>query len=92
MSEMIIRSTNTEALKKIADLVRLFGLEVIFLKDNETITSNHTTSSLKHLPITFAEKPDVLALAGIWKNKKINLDQIEKLQEEIRQKAWGNRL
>ena len=48
--------------------------------------------STKHLPITFAEKPDVLALAGVWKNKKINPDQIEKLQEEIRQKAWGNRL
>ena len=89
MSEMIIRSTNTEALKKIADLVRLFGLEVVFLKDNETTTATPITS---HLPITFAEKPDVLALAGVWKNKKINPDQIEKLQEEIRQKAWGNRL
>ena len=92
MSEMIIRSTNTEALKKIADLVRLFGLEVVFLKDNETTTATPITSSLQHLPITFAEKPDVLALAGVWKNKKINPDQIEKLQEQIRQKAWGNRL
>ena len=92
MSEMIIRSTNTEALKKIADLVRLFGLEVVFLKDNEPTIASPITSPLQHLPITFAEKPDVLALAGVWENKKINHDQIEILQEELRQKAWGNRL
>ncbi len=59
---------------------------------SEMIIRSTNTSSLKHLPITFAKKPDVLALAGVWKNKKIKLDQIETLQEEIRQKAWGNRL
>lgn len=58
----------------------------------EMIIRSTVTSPLQHLPITFAEKPDVLALAGVWKNKKINPDQIETLQEEIRQKAWGNRL
>ena len=37
------------------------------------------------LPIQFAEKPDVLALAGIWKGRTITL-------EELRKDAWGDRL
>lgn len=38
------------------------------------------------LPITYATgKADVTALAGIWKDKDIKL-------EEIRKNAWGNRL
>ena len=40
----------------------------------------------KLLPITPAtEKPDIKALAGIWKNKDIDL-------ETLRKKAWGGRL
>ncbi len=40
----------------------------------------------KLLPVTPAtEKPDIKALAGIWKNKNITL-------ESLRQEAWGDRL
>jgi len=34
------------------------------------------------LPISFAKKPDVAALAGIWKDKDISL-------KDLRKKAWG---
>ena len=37
------------------------------------------------LPITFAEKPDFMSLAGIWKNQNKTLDQ-------VRNSAWGERL
>ena len=36
------------------------------------------------LPISFAEKPDFMALAGIWKDKNITLAQ-------LRKEAWGDR-
>ncbi|MEN9522275.1 MAG: hypothetical protein RL065_652, partial [Bacteroidota bacterium] len=35
-------------------------------------------------PIQYAKNPDFMAAAGIWKNNPIT-------QEELRQKAWGNR-
>ncbi len=87
MSELLIRSDNVEALNKLADLVRFFGLDVEMLNGNPS-----TNTHLQHLPITFAQKPNVLALAGIWKNKKIKLDQALNIQEDLRQKAWGNRI
>jgi hypothetical protein len=43
------------------------------------------TSTKTKLPITFAEKPDFMALAGIWKDRNINPDQ-------LRKEAWSNRL
>ena len=36
------------------------------------------------LPITLAKKPNVLALAGIWKDRNISFKELRKL-------AWGNR-
>ena len=79
MPEILIRSTNVDALKKLADLVRVFGFEVI------TSADTTPTKNLSHLPITFAKKPNVLALAGIWKDKNITLEQ-------LRKDAWGDRL
>jgi hypothetical protein len=38
-----------------------------------------------NLPITYAEKADVMALAGIWKGREVTI-------EELRKNAWGNRL
>ena len=88
MSEMVIRSTNVEALQKLAELIRLFGLEAVITKDS---SPTDDAKSLQHLPIQFAVKPDVLALAGIWKNRKIDLQQVASLQEQLRQSAWGGR-
>jgi hypothetical protein len=43
------------------------------------------TELKNELPITFAKNPDFMALAGIWKDKNINPDQ-------LRKEAWGGRL
>jgi hypothetical protein len=54
--------------------------------DMVVVLQNEKTNQDKHLPITYASlKADVTALAGIWKGKDITL-------EDIRKKAWGNRL
>jgi hypothetical protein len=90
MSEIIIRSSNTEALQKLADLVRLLGLEVFTVPEPKKSVAKVNTFA--NLPITYATKPDVLALAGIWKHKNINLEDIESFQNQLRKEAWGNRL
>jgi hypothetical protein len=46
---------------------------------------NRNQDPAKQLPIRFAKKPDANALSGIWKDNPITL-------EELREKAWGNRL
>jgi hypothetical protein len=81
MTEITIRSSNAAALKKLAELVKLFDFEVIIKND-----VNAHVSQSEELPITPSVKDaDVLALAGIWKGRKIN-------QQELREKAWGGRL
>jgi hypothetical protein len=40
---------------------------------------------VKDLPIRFADKPDVNALSGIWRDNPLTI-------EELRKKAWGDRL
>lgn len=81
MTEITIRSSNTAALKKLAELVKLFDFEVV-VKNEIGEEANQDEA----LPITPAAKnADVLALAGIWKGRKIT-------QQELREKAWGGRL
>jgi hypothetical protein len=54
--------------------------------DMLVVLSNEPLDSNNILPISYAsEKPDIKALAGIWKNKNITLEQ-------LRKKAWGERL
>ena len=89
MSEIIIRSNNPEMLQKLAELVRLFGLEVV-AAPTKNATARHV--KLQGLPVVVAQKPNALALSGIWKNRKISLDQIHAVQDKIRQSAWGERL
>lgn len=43
------------------------------------------TKAKSKLPISYAENPDFMALAGIWENKNITADQ-------LREEAWGARL
>jgi len=81
MTEITIRSSNTAALKKLAELVKLFDFEVVV--KNETIEDATLDEAL---PITPATKDaDVLALAGIWEGRKVT-------QQELRETAWGGRL
>jgi hypothetical protein len=44
-----------------------------------------TPDLMSELPITVAEKPDFMALAGIWKDEKLDADQ-------LRKEAWGDRM
>jgi hypothetical protein len=90
MSEIVIRSSNTEALQKLADLVRLLGLEVFTIPEPKKNIAK--VNLFANLPITYATKPDVLALAGIWKHKNINLDDVESFQNQLREEAWGGRM
>ncbi|GAB4498167.1 MAG: hypothetical protein OHK0019_33060 [Saprospiraceae bacterium] len=81
MTEITIRSSNAAALKKLAELVKLFDFEVVVKNDSAAETTQD-----ENLPITPAAKnADVLALAGIWKGRKIT-------QQDLREKAWGGRL
>jgi hypothetical protein len=78
MTEITIRSNNNIAIQKLIDFLQLFDFQII--KKREVPVDELDDD----LPITYAEEPDVLALAGIWEGKNITL-------EEIRQKAWGDR-
>jgi hypothetical protein len=44
-----------------------------------------TPDLVNDLPITMSEKPDFMALAGIWKDKNLDADQ-------LRKEAWGGRM
>jgi hypothetical protein len=79
MTEITIRSNNNIAIQKLIDFLQLFDFQII--KKREIITDDDDD---EELPITYAEEPDVLALAGIWEGRNIT-------QEELRQKAWGDR-
>jgi len=55
----------------------------------ETKNSEQTGKSGHHkkrasIPIVLSKNPDFMALAGIWKDNDITL-------EELRKKAWGDR-
>jgi hypothetical protein len=82
MPEVTVKYKNTKALKALQDLAKLFDMVI------EKPSSNEHTPEIKRsteLPITFAQNPDVKALAGIWEGREISL-------EELRKEAWGNRI
>lgn len=76
MPEVIIKYKNIKALKALQDLAKTFDL---------IIEQPEGKKQQLDLPIRFAQKPDVNALSGIWKDKPVTL-------EELRKKAWGDRL
>ena len=76
MPEVIVKYKSAKALKAIQDLSKLFDI---------VIEKTHESNDTSHLPITFAAKPDIKALAGIWQNKDITLEQ-------LRKEAWGERI
>lgn len=81
MTEITIRSNNNLAIQKLIDFLQLFDFQIIKKREVETEIEDDNDDDL---PITYATEPDVLALAGIWEGRNIT-------QEELRQKAWGNR-
>ena len=78
MTEITIRSNNNIAIQKLIDFLQLFDFQIVKKREVETEIDD------EDLPITYATEPDVLALAGIWESRNVT-------QEELRQKAWGDR-
>lgn len=81
MPELIIKYKSAKALKALQDLAKVFDMVI------ETPPAKNepgTTDLYPNLPISFSKHPDVTALAGIWKDREITL-------EELRKEAWGDR-
>lgn len=76
MPEVIIKYKSAKALKALQAFVKAFDMVIEKPEDQK----HHIDLSVR-----FADKPDVNALSGIWKDKPLTID-------ELRQKAWGNRL
>jgi hypothetical protein len=81
MPEVIIKYKNAKALQALNDFAKYFDIVVKKSKSAKRLSKEVKEQML---PITFAENPDVTALAGIWENKNISLD-------DLRNNAWGNR-
>ena len=82
MPEIIIKYKNEKALDALKDFAKAFDFILVKPKIKKKGNPHRDTDSL---PIIFAQKPNVTALAGIWKDKDISLG-------DLREKAWGNRL
>jgi hypothetical protein len=78
MPEVVIKYKNSRTLQVLQDIAKYFDFVVSDLAKSDTKKKNNS------LPVSYSENPDIKALAGIWKNKEITL-------EELRKKAWGNR-
>ena len=81
MPEVVIKYKNEKTLDALKGLAKYFDFVVEKPKSKKIAKTSRKTD----LPITFAEMPDITALAGIWSGKDIS-------QKELRKKAWGNRL
>ncbi len=79
MPELTIKYKNVRTLQALTDLARYFDFVI------EQPVQNLKAKGKSKLPIDFADNPDLSALAGIWKEKEITLD-------ELRKKAWVDRL
>jgi len=82
MPEVIIKYKNAKALKALQDLTKLLDFTI---ESSVSGKSSKSRSEVPDLPITFAKKPDVKALAGIWQDREITL-------ADLRKDAWGDRI
>ena len=80
MPVIIIKYKSSKTLRLLEDLSRHLG----FLIESPAPPKAEPGKD-RHIPIDFATDPDVTALAGIWKDREITLEQ-------LRKKAWGDRL
>jgi hypothetical protein len=81
MPEVIIKYKNAKALEALRDFAKYFDIIVEQPKLEKQAKQNIDPA----LPIVFAKKPDVTALAGIWKGRDISL-------ADLRKNAWGHRI
>ncbi len=82
MPQVVVKYKGQKALKALQDVAKAFDMEIEQPAVKEELPNSE---KYKHLPIQFAANPDFTALAGIWKDRDVT-------QEELRKKAWGNRL
>lgn len=78
MPEVIIKYKSHKTLQALLDIAKYFDFTV-------TTPPKVVAGKTSGLPIEFAQEPNIMALAGIWKDKEITL-------EELRKKAWGDRV
>ena len=80
MPAIVIKYKSAKTLRALQDFAKYFDFQI------EKPSEKKTSKKLRDkLPITYAENPDIKALAGIWEGSTISLD-------EIRNKAWGDRI
>ena len=79
MPEITVRYKSKRAKQALQDFAKYFEWELV---EKKTSMERYTAKSKKQLPVNWATKPDVMALAGIWKDQPPT-------QEELRAKAWG---
>ena len=82
MPEVIIKYKSSKTLDALKDFAKYFDF---VLEKPKSKKATNNLDNADALPIVFAKKPDVTALAGIWKGKDISLN-------DLRIKAWGGRL
>ncbi len=90
MIEVTIRTENEAALQKLLEFISTVGFQVVGQKQigNRNTPARPPVEQKPEVPeppIQWAEDPDVMALAGIWEGKEIDID-------ELRKQAWGDRL
>jgi len=83
MPEVLIKYKSEKVLKALYDLAKIFDISIE--KQVKSTLPNNNEKSLDKPPITFAQNPDVTALAGIWAGRDISL-------AELRKEAWGDRI
>ena len=83
MPEVLIKYKSEKVLKALYDLAKVFDISIE--KQVKSTLPNNNDLSPDKLPISFAQNPDVTALAGIWEGRDITL-------EKLRKEAWGDRI
>jgi len=77
MREVLVKYKSEKALKALYDLAKVFDISIE--KPVKGVLPNNNDRTDK-LPITFAQKPDVTALAGIWEGRDISLEELRLTQ------------
>jgi len=70
MATITLEFKDTNALKAMKQFIKFFPASIV---QNKNDKNNHTEDKL---PITKATKPNIKALAGIWKEKSNTLENL----------------
>lgn len=84
MQEVTLKFKNNKTMEALLDFAKRFDV-VVEKKMPIQKTKRTPKTNQNQLPITHAKHPDVTALAGIWKDREISLD-------DLRKDAWADRI